>query len=54
VLAVGLDAALDEFAVLSDDADLAGDFPQIETDEVRAGICSRPAKRVGRSGVNLF
>ena len=29
-------AALDEFAVFGDDADLAGDFPQIEADEVHS------------------
>jgi hypothetical protein len=39
MFAVGLDAALDELAVFGADADLAGDFPQIETDEVH-GYCS--------------
>jgi hypothetical protein len=36
VLAFGADAALDQLAVFGDDADLAGDFPQIETDEVNS------------------
>src|SRR6185369_4721197 len=36
VFAVGLDAALDQFAVFGDDADLTGDFSQIESDEVHS------------------
>jgi hypothetical protein len=36
VFAVGLDATLDQLAVLGDDSDLAGDFTQIETDEVHS------------------
>jgi hypothetical protein len=36
VLAVGLDAPLDQLAAFGDDADLAGDFAQIETDEVHS------------------
>ena len=36
VLTVGLDAPLDQFAVFGDDADLAGDFAEIESDEVRS------------------
>ena len=36
VFAVGLDAALDQFAVFSDDADLAGNCTEIETDEVHS------------------
>src|SRR5215204_251225 len=34
VFAVGLDAALDQLAVSSDDADLAGELAEVETDEV--------------------
>ena len=35
VFAVGLDAALDQFAVFGDDADPTGDFTRIESDEVQ-------------------
>jgi hypothetical protein len=33
---VSLDAALDEFAVFGDDADLTRDFAEIETNEVHS------------------
>jgi hypothetical protein len=33
---VSADAALDEFAVWGDDSNLAGDFAQVETDEVHS------------------
>src|SRR5437660_6880145 len=36
VFAVGLDTALDDLAVFGDDTDLAGNFTEIETDEVHS------------------
>src|SRR5215216_5499488 len=36
MFAVGLDAALDELAVFGADADLTGNFTEIETDEVHS------------------
>jgi hypothetical protein len=41
VIAVGLDAALDQFSVLGDDANHAGDFTQIESDEAHVDSQSR-------------
>jgi hypothetical protein len=36
MLAVSLDAALNQLAVFGDDTDLAGNFTEIETDEVHS------------------